>query len=485
MSARDRRLREAAAERDRQDSDTDESAFDQGLRQAAERQDTSRQVRPGRGTEERTVERDDDRDTGRDESAFDEGLRQAADRQRPSPDRDARPDRGADVDGGARDALGDIERDLQEASETIRREGEEFFGQDVAVLGGESFVEQPGAVGASVRGAGRGLTGLADVPGTALGLAAGAGFAGARLGEAGRGDPMLAAQRTQEAAEAAVARGVEAARERPVETGAALTASLVGSAGVFGAASAAGRGAGTATRFAIQPGEELIGRGGFAATRAVRGERAAERLFPMQEPLIFSEEAALRAGRAGLERIQGADVRVRGVGAGVPALEVEFETETEPELGRDELETPTLLIESERVRSQLENEVLTEFEFETETERVTEPAFEFRTELELPPPVEVPAEGVSETFVESEFLQELELETEVETELEGELLAEVEQEPLRETEVAAPRETETEVEVEPLLQQIEDDEDDLFREFDLSGVRAVEAVLDPGELDIE
>ena len=479
MSARDRRLRQAAAERDRQESETDESAFDQGLRQAAERQDTSRQVRPGRGTEERTVERDDDRDTGRDESAFDEGLRQAADRQGPSRDRDRdrRPDRGAEVEGGARDALRDIERDLQEASETIRREGEEFFGQDVAVLGGESFVEQPGAVGAAVRGAGRGLTGLADVPGTALGLAAGAGFAGARLGEAARGDPMLAAQRTQEAAEAAVARGVEAARERPVETGAALTASLVGSAGVFGAASAAGRGAGTATRLAIQPGEELIGRGGFAATRAVRGERAAERLFPMQEPLIFSEEAALRAGRAGLQRIQQADVRVRGVGAGVPALEVEFETETEPEIGRDELETPTLLIESERVRSRLENEVLAEFEFETETERVTESEFELRTELDLPPPVEVPAEG----FVESELLQELD----VETELEGELLAELQQEPVRETEVAVPRETETEVEVEPLLGQIEEEEEDLFRELDLTGVRTVEAVLDPGELDLD
>jgi len=479
MSARDRRLREAAAERDRQDSATDESAFDEGLRQAAERQSPSRDIRPGRGTEDRVVEREPSPD--RDDDDDDDRARPS-----PAPSPDRRPDRGAvdQPDRTSRERVEDIEQSLQEASETIRREGQEFFAQDVAVLGGEAFTEQPGAVGAAVRGTGRGLTGLADVPGTALGLAAGAGFAGARLGEVGRGEPDVAFQRTQQAADEAIARGVEAAREQPVETGFALGASLVGSAGVFGAASAAGRGAGTATRFAIQPGEELLGRGGFAATRAVGGERRAQQLFPMQEPLLFSEEAVIRSGRGAAERLRGADVSVRGVGGGVPAFEVRLrgETETEPELGREELETPTLLVESERVRSRLEEEVLTEFEFETETETVQE--LEFRTELEVPPPLEFQA--AAETFIESELLQELELETE--TELESELTTELllEQEAEAEQEAVLEGRVETRrVETEPIFGLEEDDEEELFRELDFEGVREVEAVLDPGELDIE
>jgi hypothetical protein len=62
MSARDRRLREAARERDRQESDdTDESSFDRGLRQAAERQrDSSPRRRPGRGSETGTSQPIDD-----------------------------------------------------------------------------------------------------------------------------------------------------------------------------------------------------------------------------------------------------------------------------------------------------------------------------------------------------------------------------------------------------------------------------------------
>ena len=481
MSARDRRLRQAAAERDRQASDdVDESAFDRGLYEAAERQSESRDVRPGRGTEDRVVDREPSGGGGG-------SSRPSRD---PDSEPDRRPDRGVEQERSDSPAerIEDIERDLQSASETIRREGQEFFAQDVAVLGGESFTEQPGAIGAAVRGTGQGLTGLADVPGTALGLASGAGFAGARLGEVGRGDPDIAVERTQRAADEAISRGIEAAQDRPVETGFALGASLVGSAGVFGAASAAGRGAGTATRFAIQPGEELLGRGGFAATRAVGGERRAQQLFPMQEPLIFSEEAALRAARGGVQRLRDADVRVRGVGAGVPAVEVrlrgETETELEPEIDPEDLETPTLLIESERVRSRLEEEVLTEFEFETEAETVRE--FEFRTELEIPPPLEFEVEAASEAFLESELLQELELESEAE--LEGELAtellleqeAELEQEAVLEGRIESRR-----VETEPTFGLSEEDERDLFRELELEGVRAVEAVLDPGELDIE
>src|SRR6056297_1004132 len=66
MSARDRRLREAARERDRQESDdTDESSFDRGLREAAEGQgDISPRRRPGRGSETGTSQPIDDTPSG-------------------------------------------------------------------------------------------------------------------------------------------------------------------------------------------------------------------------------------------------------------------------------------------------------------------------------------------------------------------------------------------------------------------------------------
>jgi len=110
MSARNRRLREAARERDReQSSDTDESAFDEGLRQAAERQSRSRDVRPGRGTEDRVVERDadpepePDRDTGGDD-------RPTPDRSpEPSPDPEPEPEPEPDDDRSIAERIGDLE----------------------------------------------------------------------------------------------------------------------------------------------------------------------------------------------------------------------------------------------------------------------------------------------------------------------------------------------------------------------------------------
>lgn len=82
-----------------------------------------------------------------------------------------------------------------------------------------------------------------------------------------------------------------------------LGTTLVASAGLFSATAAISPRLGTATRFAIQPGEEVIGRAGFAATRRVFDERAAQRAFPNQEPLFASEEAVLR----GLRRITPSD----------------------------------------------------------------------------------------------------------------------------------------------------------------------------------
>jgi len=62
----------------------------------------------------------------------------------------------------------------------------------------------------------------------------------------------------------------------------------------------------------------------------------------------------------------------------------------------------------------------------------------------------------------------------------------LEQEAEAEQEAVLERRAETRrIETEPIFGLEEDDEEELFRELDLEGVRAVEAVLDPGELDIE
>jgi hypothetical protein len=87
-------------------------------------------------------------------------------------------------------------------------------------------------------------------------------------------------------------------------------AQLVGSAALFGATSAISPRLGAGTRLAIQPGEEILGRGGFAATRRIFNERAAQRAFPNREPLIFSEEAFIR----GLRRVAPSDPGI------IPAL---------------------------------------------------------------------------------------------------------------------------------------------------------------------
>lgn len=93
------------------------------------------------------------------------------------------------------------------------------------------------------------------------------------------------------------------------------TGALVGSAGIMGGAARVSSRAGTASRFAIQPGEELIGYGGGSAFRRLGGERttrAGERLFPNNEPVIFSEEAAIRAGQRVTGGLRTVGSRARG-----------------------------------------------------------------------------------------------------------------------------------------------------------------------------
>lgn len=118
------------------------------------------------------------------------------------------------------------------------------------------------------------------------------------------------------AGQAAIAAGVltasSAARD-PGAFAARTTGQLIGSVGLFGAARAIGPRASLATRSVIQPGEEALGIGGFAVTRRIAGRGAAQRLFPNREPLIFSEEAALRQARRATARARDVAARGRGL----------------------------------------------------------------------------------------------------------------------------------------------------------------------------
>jgi len=533
MSYSDRRLRQAAQEADRQQSnDTDESAFDEGLRQAAERQQASRSVRPGRGTEDRVVERDT-RDRDRDESAFDEGLRQAAERQRPDRDRDRRPDRGVsdeDGDSGAVDraveAAGDLVDRAAEATETASAR----FSEEVS-----EFAERPvrqnirEAIGtgadietrvrteeeqALVRGTGE----IFNVPATAIGLAGAAGFVGARAGEVAGGRPGEAAEAVRESPlfrlgteiteftgerVGEVRRGetetaVEETREvvtSPafIETAAFGAGALLGSGAAITGVSRVAPRAGRAAAFGIQPGEELIGGAGARSLRAAGRPGAAERLFPGEEPLILSEEAAIRgarrAGRGALEA--GRRVREAGrgvdvdfpVGAGVPAPRIRFEGRTEPEvgpdveLGRAELETETLIREAERERFELEERFLRDpLRFETELEVERDRGFRVDPRFRIQDPFET-ADTIEDTFEVFEPVGETEFEFETETEAELEARAQTEAEFVRELEFESALEQRRELEIEPFaFEQLREDGADPF-DIDRAGVRAIETTI--------
>jgi hypothetical protein len=483
-SQQEAEVTERAQER-REREERDESVFDRELREAADRQappedddDDDRDVRPGRGTEDRVVEREPSPEP--EPQPQPEPVEAPERPPRAQPEPGPEPIEVPDVD---------VREVLEEASEAIRGEFQEAppdianIGEVIATGAEPEFIEPGGFRTGAVQGAGT----IADVPGTALGLEAAGRFGAARLGEVAAGEPGQAFETTAEAADRAVSEAVRAFEEDPVRVGTQLGASLALSAGAFGAASAIGPRAGTAARFAIQPGEELLGRGGFAATRAVRGEPTAQRFFPNQEPLIFSEEAALRAAR----RFRGADVNVRGVGAGIPALELELEQE--PEIGREAIETETLLVEAERLRGEVEEELM------IETEPFIESELELRTRLrtELDFFQEVEAEGigvevtepaVEVTPIETELPAEGELlgETVAEGEVVTELLAEAEQEGEQELELAREIALEPRREVEPLgieLPIAAADIEPIAVSF--RGVRTVEAELRPTELDLD
>ncbi|MFB6202055.1 MAG: hypothetical protein ABEI98_08590, partial [Halorhabdus sp.] len=121
------------------------------------------------------------------------------------------------------------------------------------------------------------------------------------------------AGQAKEAGTTAVKQGVEYLINHPVNSALTLTGSLAATSGAVAAASRVSSTAGRVSAFAIQPGEELAGYVGNRALSAVPkvGSRAARATFPDNEPLIFSEEAGIRAARsAGRAAARGAG-RVR------------------------------------------------------------------------------------------------------------------------------------------------------------------------------
>jgi len=273
------------------------------------------------------------------------------------------------------------------------------------------------------------------------------------------------------------------------------------------------------TRAAIQPGEELIGQVGGRTTRAVAGERAAERLFPGNEPVFLSEETVLRGVERGVQA--GVDLAdrttIRGFGAGVPAFETELETEQEREQPEDprEIEPRDPLARPERNerlrdRARFRGRDRTDLgpnrrgrarrpSFETEIESEIESEIETRTASELAdlrvqtvlddivgqtqpggrfgvrelPRTDQAFEPAVESALEQELRQEQRLETRQETETEPE------------TRARAEVRTERPIEVEPIELEEEDDEDRRLFPVDFQGVREIEAVIDPTDLEVD
>lgn len=131
-------------------------------------------------------------------------------------------------------------------------------------------------VDAYTEGAFVGSASLADAPGAVLGAKEASEFVafGAQETAEGRGGEFL--QQTEEEAVETGARALTAAQENPVRTAGQLGGALATSTVSIGTAGALSSRAGTATRFAIQPGEELLSGGARSVgSSAIRtGSRA-------------------------------------------------------------------------------------------------------------------------------------------------------------------------------------------------------------------
>jgi len=353
---------------------------------------------------------------------------------------------------------------------------------------------------------------LANIFATAEGFRAGGEFVGERIQEAEEEGVSEAIETTEQAAEDTVDAFEAQFREDPGRFAGAVAGSLLVSGGAFAAARQAGAGTSLAARAIIQPGEEIAGIGGFRLTRALAGERRAQQLFPNEEVLIFSEEAAIRTAQSASSRAQDifdrADVRVRGVGAGLPAVEVEVRPEVD--VGGEELADATRQVRAAELRTRIEqrpspNTITVDEAFairnrrrararrrslEAETERELEQELEEELEQRR---LEIDVEvadllGETELDLEQELFADLEVETELEQELETEAETELEAERELELELETeletpPRETESELEVEPLFPELQELREADRLEEGLAGVRTVEAALRPTEFE--
>jgi len=366
---------------------------------------------------------------------------------------------------------------------------------------------------------------LGNVFATAEGFRAGAEFTEERIIEAEEQGVGSAIDTTERAVDQTVDAFEQQFAEAPVETTAMVAGSLLASGGVFAATRAAG--VGGVARGLIQPGEEIAGIGGFRATRFIAGERAAERFFPNQEPLIFSEEAAIRATqRAGArvrDVIDRTEISAPGVAAGVPRLEVRVR---DPEVMQPELADPAdlemqrRLVEAEqrrvvpmqdappvsdltpegtllpargldpRTRRRIAETRRAELEAEQELE-----LFDQRLEIESAGLFDIEAEQEQllelEQEAELELEQLLELEQELEQELELEFEVELEQELEQEfrfeleTETIFEEEQELEQEVEIFLPEVDELSAEDQAGIGFTGVRTIEAELAPTEFEAE
>jgi hypothetical protein len=174
---------------------------------------------------------------------------------------------------------------------------------------------------------------LLNIPNTAAGLIEIGEFIGEGAAETVQGDAGEYADKTGEAAEAAITGFADYAQENPYRTAGQVGGSLLASSAIIGGAYRLSSTSGQATALAIQPGEEIAGiagnqalaRTGSGLTRlgtrletsgnfdvsgkavrrtGQRTEQSAEVLFPDNEPLIFSEEAGIRTARGVKNRVQ-------------------------------------------------------------------------------------------------------------------------------------------------------------------------------------
>jgi len=262
-----------------------------------------------------------------------------------------------ELPGGTRleTKLGNLSQGVQETGQDV---GEALFAEDTGIASESGIAEVLEATGneqaaeafeSKLRSAGKGIVGgtaaIADLPGLAAGVKEGAELTAFSAGEvgAGRGGKLAGDIGTE--AEASVKKAVDFAQEKPAKFAGLGVGSLAASVGAFSAARQVGPRTSLATRAAIQPGEEALGIGGFKATRAVAGKGTAQKLFPNKEPLIFSEEAAIRRARAAKARVgkatQGLPTEIKRSLAEFKTAErgtgrlTGLETETEPEVETD------------------------------------------------------------------------------------------------------------------------------------------------------